>query len=95
MRISEKKINRMTRNILDAIMKDENVRKLGDSATIEAEIKAVIVADLKMEDAIEEEARQRLDDKLNNSILNRNSMDYQHLLRKTIQLIAREKKFTI
>jgi len=95
MRISEKKINRMTRNILDAIMKDENVRKLGDAATIEAEIKAVIVADLKMEDAIEEEARQRLDDKLNNSILNRNSMDYQHLLRKTIQLIAREKKFTI
>jgi len=95
MRISEKKINRMTRNILDAIMKDENVRKLGDSAAIEAEIKAVIVADLKMEDAIEEEARQRLDDKLNNSILNRNSMDYQHLLRKTIQLIAREKKFTI
>lgn len=95
MRISEKKINRMTRNILDAIMKDENVRKLGDAATIEAEIKAVIVADLKMEDAIEEEARQRLDDKLNDSILNRNSMDYQHLLRKTIQLIAREKKFTI
>jgi len=93
MRISDKKINRITQNILDLIQSDKNVKVLADKLTLEAVIKSVIMADLKEEDLIEEEAKRLLDQHAN--IIAGGNMDYQSLLNKTKRQIARQKGFIL
>ncbi len=93
MHISEKKINRMSRQIAEALMKDTTIRKMADQAAMEAEIKAVIVADIKQEEVIEEKARKLLE--AHSNMISMNGMDYQELLRKAIRQIAREEHFIL
>jgi hypothetical protein len=93
MHISEKKINRISRQIAETLIKDTTLRKMADQATMEAEIKAVIMADLKEEEAIEEKARKLLEAHSNR--ISMTGMDYQELLRKAIRQIAREQNFTL
>lgn len=93
MRISEKKINRITQKILELIEKDKNLKLLADTATIEAQIKSIIIEDLKLEDVIEEEAKKILDQHAN--IISGQNIDYMALLNKTKRQIAKQKGFVL
>ena len=95
MRISEKRINRIARKVTELLMQDKETRKLVDAAVLESEVKVVIYADLREEDAIEEEAKKLLEDELNRTIFNKDLMDYQALLRRAIKQVAREKDFIL
>lgn len=93
MRISEKKINRITRQIVETLSKDKNVKLQTDLNTLEAEIKFVILEDLKEEDAIEEEAKKILEKHSN--IIARENVDFQTLLNKAKTQIARQRGFVL
>ena len=93
MRISDKKINRITRKIMELLQHDKNVRVLGDIATIEAEIKSIIITDLKEEDIIEEEAKKILEQHAN--IIAGENIDYMALLNRTKRQIAKQRGFVL
>ncbi len=93
MRISDKKIDRITKKLLELISKDKNLKQLVDSTTIEAQIKAIIIEDLKEEDLIEEEAKKILEQHAN--IISGQNIDYLALLNKTKRQIARQKGFVL
>ncbi len=93
MRISDKKINRITKNILAFLENDKETRILGDMATIEAEIKSIIITDLKEEDIIEEEAKKILEEHSN--VIAGENIDYMALLNRTKRQIARQRGFVL
>jgi hypothetical protein len=93
MRISEKKVNRISKKILEMLQKDKSVRLLSDLNTIEAEIKSVIFEDLKEEDVIEEQAKLILDQHSN--ALAGENIDYMAILNRIKRQIAKEKGFVL
>jgi hypothetical protein len=93
MRISDKKIDRIAKKLLELIEKDKNLKLLVDSTTIEAQIKAIIIEDLKEEDLIEDEAKKILDQHAN--IISGQNIDYLALLNKTKRQIAKQKGFVL
>ena len=93
MRISEKKVNRIVKKVADLFESDKNVKCRADRVTLEAEIKSVILADLQIEDQIEEEAKQILEKHAR--LMQIENIDYQAMLIKTKLQIARQKGFVI
>ena len=93
MRISEKKVNRLVKKIADFLESDDKVKCRADRITLEAEIKSVILADLQMEDEIEEEAKQVLEKYAR--LMQIENIDYQAMLIKTKIQIAKQKGFVI
>jgi hypothetical protein len=93
MRISEKKVNRIVKKVADLIESDNKVKCRADRITLEAEIKSVILADLQIEDQIEEEAKQILEKHAR--LMQIENIDYQAMLIKTKLQIARQKGFVI
>ena len=93
MRFSERKINRVAKKVREALMSDPQLKRFGDDAAFEAEIKAVIMANLREEEEIEEQAKKLLEQYSNQ--IDVNGMDYHNLLRRSINQIARERKFIL
>ena len=93
MRISEKKINRICKKIRVLLEKDKNIKLLSDPNTIEAEIKSVLLADLREEDEIEEEAKRILEQ--HSMLISSENIDYQALLNKAKNQVAKQKGFVL
>ncbi len=89
MRLREEKIDNLSRQILNVMRKNKDVKFKQKDIRIFLEIKRVITIDLKREDQIDEEAREILE-KYRERI-SRKDMNYQYLFRKTKEQIMKDR----
>lgn len=93
MRLKEEKIDSIAKKILHDLKEKMSVDFLVAEDKILHEIKAIIVSDLKAEDALDEEINNKL--KANMDKIHKDNLNYNELFRRAKNQIAKDRKIVL
>ena len=91
MRLKPEKIERLARAIYESLAKNKDVTLDPEKEKVVGLIIKMITDDMKEEQDIEREARERLDEHAGE--IQRSGVSYDKVLQKAVQKVAQERKF--
>jgi hypothetical protein len=94
MRLKPEKINKLSEAIYNKIKTIDQAKILVSEEEFKNTVQSVILEDLQEEDDIEKEAKEILEEN-KIKIQMRHNINYLELLKKTKDIIARKRKFTL
>jgi hypothetical protein len=93
MRLTEAKIQSLSEQLLQTLLRQSQVKFRGTESQVALRIRTVITEDLRREDGLDEEVRELLEAALRGK--NRMSVDYQALFKKAKAQLIRDRKLVI
>ncbi len=89
MRLAPDKIKYLSKKIAEVMSEDEEIQLLLKKDVVSKKIEKIIIADLEMEDSIEQEVREML--KEHSQTIRKEGLDYESLFKKAKERMIRKR----